>query len=298
MVSALILALALAVGPTRTPSPEAPPLPRMAIIIDDLGYVSRDQAVLALPGAVTVAVLPFSPHGAALAEDAHRRGKEVMIHLPMASDGEHHLGPGGITADMGEAQVRAQVAAAVAAVPHARGINNHMGSRMTASLSHMRWTMAAIAAHPHLYFIDSRTTAATVAEQTARSFGIASQRRHVFLDPDPSPATVARQFAELLARAQRGEQPIAIGHPYPATLAYLQRLLPRLDELGVALVPASALVHAPHPPLLAAMDSLRQSLRWPTAAASAVCLQEPPALPLLMPAHELAGTVSSSSRSR
>lgn len=197
--------------------------PRIAIIIDDLGYGwAAGVRSIGLPGPVACAVLPGTPHGARLAELAHRAGKQVLLHLPMQSledlEPDAHM----LHLDTTRRQLALRVAADLADVPHAAGINNHRGSLLTRHPGHMGWLMEELAGRRDLYFIDSYTTAASVALGIAREKGIPATRRDVFLDPDRSPGTVRREFERLIALARRHGSALGIGHPYPETLALLE----------------------------------------------------------------------------
>lgn len=217
--------------------------PRIAIIIDDLGYGrAAGERATRLPGPVACAVLPGTPHGARLARLAHAAGKEVMLHLPMQSLDDIEPAPGLFQVDTTRAQLASRVATDLAAIPHVTGVNNHRGSLLTRHPGHMAWLMEEIAAREGLFFIDSYTTAASVALGIARESGIPAARRDVFLDPDPDPATVRREFDRLLALARRHGTALAIGHPHPATLALLEKELPRLADLGIELVSPGELV--------------------------------------------------------
>jgi uncharacterized protein len=170
----------------------------------------------------------------------------VMLHLPMESDSESN--PGGAKAEalelrvgMNADQVRSILASMLTTVPHAGGVNNHEGSRATADPALMHALMPAIRARG-LYFIDSRTTAATVAYDSAESAGVPAASRKVFLDDRPTREAVLAQL-ELAARdARRDGSAIVIGHPRPATIAALAEGLPRLKAEGIRLVFASELV--------------------------------------------------------
>jgi polysaccharide deacetylase 2 family uncharacterized protein YibQ len=221
----------------------AEPKPRIAIIIDDLGYdpVAGVRATR-LPGAVACSVLPGTPHGTRLARLAHAAGKQVMLHLPMQSLDDIEPAPGMFQVDTTRSQLALRVAADLAAIPHVTGINNHRGSLLTRHPGHMAWLMEEIAAREGLFFVDSYTTAASIALGIARESGIPAARRDVFLDPDTDPATVRREYDRLIALARRHGTALAIGHPYPATLALLEEELPRLAELGIELVSPGELV--------------------------------------------------------
>ncbi len=212
-------------------------MPVIAIIIDDLGKrLDHGQRVLRLRGPVACAFLPRAAHTRALALAAHRRGKEVLLHLPMQSVAFGRLDRGGLTLHMTEQAFRRQLKADLRAVPYVQGVNNHMGSLLTRHPGHMLWLMRALRQHGGLFFVDSRTTDKTVALQIAHETGVPGIRRDVFLDHDPSPAAVEAQFERLLRLARRKGHAVAIGHPYPVTLAMLERRLPQLQREGVRLV--------------------------------------------------------------
>ncbi len=218
-------------------------LPAIAIIIDDLG---RQQApgkrAAELPGPVACAFLPLARHTVQLAELAHARRKEVLLHLPMESVDQRPLDEGGLTLDMTEAQFMTRVSESIERVPYVTGINNHMGSLLTRHPGAMSWLMTALKQNGDLYFVDSRTTKQTVALRVARESGVPSTERNVFLDNDPGADAIGREFRRLLALARRAGAALAIGHPYPETLAFLEEWLPSLPERGFRLVPVSELI--------------------------------------------------------
>lgn len=224
--------------------------PRIAIIIDDIGYHrTRGEAVVRLPGAVTCAIIPQTPHGPRLAEKAAQAGKEVMIHLPMETGGMRRLDDGGLREGMPQATLVTTVRQAFLRIPQARGLNNHMGSVLTADATAMNWLMEELALNRY-FFIDSRTTPASVAEDTARRHGLRSAGRDIFLDNERSLLSINEQFNKLIRLAKKRGYAIAIGHPYPETIQYLENVLPLLDQAGVKLVPASSLLSSP--PLMTA----------------------------------------------
>ncbi len=198
---------------------------------------------LQLPGAITYAFLPHTPHSRNLANAAHHLNKEVMLHLPMQAMGANKLGPGGLTLNMSRSQFSRTFLSDLKAIPHVVGINNHMGSLLTRHPGHMKWLMEEIKQHDNLYFIDSRTTHHTVANQLARESKIPSRQRDVFLDDDPSPQAITKQFELLLKKANKNGSAIGIGHPYKNTLTILSQLIPQLKDQNIKLVPASQLVY-------------------------------------------------------
>ncbi len=204
--------------------------PRLAIIIDDLGSDrAAAEAVFALGYPLTVSVLPNHEHSVDIAQEAHRRGFQVMLHLPMQSVANETPEAQELHPGMPASEVAAMVDQFLKNVPDAAGVNNHQGSQATADAALMDELMPVLRDR-RLFYVDSRTTAATVAYDTAQDFGVRSALRNVpFLD----------DVAEVAAKGEA----VAIGHPHPATLQALREVLPQARVQGVRLVPASDLAH-------------------------------------------------------
>jgi len=217
--------------------------PRIGIIIDDLGNRGAlDRRAVALDGPVAMAVLPDTPYAHRIAESAHAAGKEVLVHMPMQSINDPDPPPNFLSLETTRAGLVRRVEHALASVPYAAGLNNHMGSLMTRHPGDMNWLMQELSRHPGLFFVDSRTTPRTVAAEIAREDHVPVLSRDVFLDDVLDDASVSRAFDRLLAVARRNGQALAIGHPHPVTLGVLERRLPELQAAGVTLVPLSELL--------------------------------------------------------
>jgi polysaccharide deacetylase 2 family uncharacterized protein YibQ len=215
-----------------------PDMPRIAIIIDDLGYhLANGKRAIGLPGPVSFSFLPGAPRARALAEYAHGLGKDILLHLPLqAYQDDARSEPSEIHLDMSRARVNMVVDQALASVPHVVGINSHRGSLLTRHPGHMQWLMEKIGERENLFFVDSYTHHGSVALQIARENGISAMKRDIFLDPDPSPEAVAREFERMKKLARERGRVVAIGHPHAATLELLERELPLLEEQGYRLV--------------------------------------------------------------
>ncbi|MCU7891930.1 MAG: divergent polysaccharide deacetylase family protein [Candidatus Thiodiazotropha sp. (ex Ustalcina ferruginea)] len=237
------------------------PSVKIALIIDDLGnqQIGGERA-LALPGPVTYAFLPQTPFAWQQASRAHQLNKEVMLHLPMESDNGNALGRGALTLAMSKAHFLRTLRRNIASIPYVAGVNNHMGSLLTRDPTAMRWLMSGLR-EAGLYFIDSRTTVATVAERVASSNLIASSRRDVFLDNNPLESEVRGQLYKLLNAARVQGHAIGIGHPYPQTLAVLHEELPKLREQGIELVPVSQLINSRRPLWHASSSPLHKGVK-------------------------------------
>jgi uncharacterized protein len=226
-----------------------PARPLIAIIIDDLGNQrGLGERAIALPGPVACSVIPGTAYGTYLAEQANVAGKEVMLHLPMQAmrDAGHGASdPAGqevIRLDTDQANLSEILTADLASVPHTVGINNHMGSLITRHPGHMQWLMEALLSHGDLFFVDSYTTAASIAYETALENGVPAARRDIFLDHEKSAENIKQAFERLKREARQRGYAVAIGHPNEATLAFLERALPDLIDEGFELVPVSRIV--------------------------------------------------------
>ena len=220
--------------------------PRIAIIIDDLGYrLDAGKRAIELPGPISFAVLPGTPRAQFLAQRAHASGKEVLLHLPLqAKANENSHEPLSINLDMSRQEFRDTFEKALTSVPHAVGVNSHRGSLLTRHPGHMQWLMEEIQARDNLFFVDSFTTHESIAIRIANETGVAARKRDVFLDPDQDPETIAREFERMKRIAEKRGSVVAIGHPYAATLELLERELPNLATEGFELVTISELVLA------------------------------------------------------
>ncbi|AUM12457.1 divergent polysaccharide deacetylase family protein [Ketobacter alkanivorans] len=254
--------LSQAAQTAATPQQQTESLPKIAIILDDLGYNRPSgERALQLPGNITYAIIPFTPYSETLAQAAYDRNREVILHMPMeSSDPNRRLDEGGISQDLNEDEIRQRVRKALDSVPHIVGLNNHMGSNVTADVQIMHWLMQEVQDRP-LYFIDSMTNPNSVANRSARHYQIPSLKRDIFLDNIQTEAAVERMFQSLVSVAQKRGHAIAIGHPYPTTLAFLEKALPRLEDMGVQLVDASELVMFYGRPVDQPVD-LKEIMEW------------------------------------
>jgi uncharacterized protein len=235
------------VAPTETPAatPAALPenAPKLALIVDDCGqWLETERAFIALPIPLTLSVLPDVHGTAIIAREASHAGKGVMLHLPMETLSGLYPGPGLVTTEMSDAQIVAQVNDDIAQVPEALGVNNHEGSKASADPRVMRDVIETLKSH-HLFFIDSRTNAATVGTAIAQDDGVATAARDVFLDNKASVAYTRAQLFEAIVIAKRTGSAIAIGHPRPTTLEALKSMVPEFQAQGVQLVLAQTLAH-------------------------------------------------------
>jgi uncharacterized protein len=217
---------------------------KLAIVLDDLGSDrAAAEAIFAMPYPLTISVLPNHVHSVEIAQEAHHSGYQVLLHLPMQAAGNEKPEAQELRPGMAPTDVALLVGQMLQAVPYAVGVNNHQGSQATADPALMSELMPVLRER-QLFYVDSRTTAATVAFDIARQDGVPSASRNVpFLDDVAEVAAVRKQLELALRGAREKGEALAIGHPHPATLQALGEVLPQAEAQGVRLVFASDLVH-------------------------------------------------------
>ncbi len=226
-------------APPTTPDPKK--RPRVAIIIDDMGYhPAIGHGLLELNLRLSFAFLPHAPFVQELNNEAFQKGRDILVHIPMeAQASKWDPGPGALyLKDSPQLQLEI-LHKDLAVIPHAIGANNHMGSKFTTDRQAMHRVLGVIG-EQGLFFIDSFTTAKSTGMDEARKMGIQTNRRNVFLDNIQNSKAICRQLKKLVKSAEKHTQAIAIGHPYQATLDALKNCSSTLDS--VELVPVHQLL--------------------------------------------------------
>ncbi|WP_421848622.1 divergent polysaccharide deacetylase family protein [Marinomonas sp.] len=228
-----------------------PKMPKIAILIDDLGYNRQGmESSLLLPTEVALAILPSTPFATKTALAAQKQKRITLLHAPMENQRELKLGPGGLYAKMTEHELKETLSKDLDGLPGIQGVNNHMGSLLTTKADSMKWVMETLKGRS-LFFIDSLTSPKSVAKKTAQEYGLDTVSRDVFLDNIRTEKAIDRQFSRLLKLARLHGSALAIGHPYPETMDYLKKRLNNLELDGVRLVRLSdLLISSPSEPKL------------------------------------------------
>ncbi len=224
---AVIMASTLHIGHVNA-SQEAKPA-KIAIILDDIGGKPSDINAFGLPTLVTFSILPNTDYSTRYSYLAANQDREVMLHMPMESLHGEKLGPYPLMSTMYPQEQIRNLTWALNNVPHAVGINNHMGSKLTQITLSMR-TVMEVLAQKNLFFIDSLTTKFSRAHYIAEDFGVKYATRHIFLDHEKSEAFVTQQFERLISIAREQGVAIGIAHPYRLTLDILPKLIERLPK--------------------------------------------------------------------
>ena len=228
--------------PADIPPAQDKSLPMVAIIIDDMGYHKKiGNLLLELPMNLTFSFLAAAPFTAELEEKAYQSGRCIFLHLPMEPKSkEWDPGPGALFIGQSKEEQAKLFHRNLQGVPHAVGVNNHMGSLYTENRESMDSLMQLLK-EQGLFFVDSFTTGNSQGVKAASSAGVPTARRHIFLDNVHSQDRVCAQLQQLVNHAEEKGWAIGIGHPNDATLAALTNCRGRLLD-RVQLVSAQELL--------------------------------------------------------
>jgi polysaccharide deacetylase 2 family uncharacterized protein YibQ len=217
----------------------------IALIIDDFGYRNDhiSNGFLELPGKLTYAIIPGHDHSQLFSKKAYDAGYEVIVHMPMENIGktygeEEYV----LMSYFQEDEIKERINKSFEHLPESIGLNNHQGSRGTADLRIMTLLAKEIKMNKK-FFIDSRTTRNSLAEETMRKYGVPTNARDVFLDNELDEEKINAQLLKLADVAERKGLAIGIGHVKPQTLSVLQKGIPDLQSKGFRFEFVSSLVY-------------------------------------------------------
>jgi len=218
--------------------------PKIALVIDDLGgenLVVRELLQWDLP--LTFSILPFTPHAKTIAKEAHQKGKEVILHVPMEPHGYPKVRPGegALLEGMNEENLRRQLVKDIEAVPYIKGASNHMGSRLMEDPEKVKIILLELKRR-RLFFLDSRTTPQTVGMDVAQGIGVKAMERSLFIDHSPDEGDIKQKIEKLIRLSLSNGKAIGIGHPHLSTLKSLKEMIPRMKEKGIEIVPLSVVM--------------------------------------------------------
>jgi uncharacterized protein len=211
--------------------------PKLAIVIDDIGYNKRyADELFSIDEPVTLAILPQLAYSHFFADEGKKRGYETILHLPLEPmDSKDEPGAGEITVDMSDSQVLVMLDTNLRSVPGVVGVNNHMGSKATRDPELMS-VVAKELGNRNLFFLDSMTHPKSVAHRVSTERGVPTLKRDIFLDNEDDFDSVLKQIDAAARIAKSSGQAIAIGHIRHNTLQAIKKALPRLERDGVHLV--------------------------------------------------------------
>ena len=221
---------------------------RMALIIDDIGRCrSITRFFLKLPADLTFAVLPHLAYSDQMAREIHDHGRDLLLHQPMEPfNPKLSPGPGAVYVGDSKDRIDNVVASNIHAVPHAIGVNNHMGSRFTSSRPAILSALETIK-REGLFFVDSMTSHHSCAYRTACGISMRAGRSDTFLDTTRHPDAIIHRLYQLVNTALTTGTAVGIGHPFPETAAAIHQFSAEIEGTGVEIASISSLINSGRP---------------------------------------------------
>jgi len=221
--------------------------PVIVVVIDDMGIsYKRTADIASLQAPLTASFLTYGKNLQKQIENSQKAGQEIMIHVPMEAQNATDIAPDVLTTQMGVEEIKKNIEDMIAKFDKVAGINNHMGSKLTEDKDRMLAIMEVLKKH-NMFFLDSKTSAASKAEEAAEETGIAYAHRHIFIDNNNDKEYILGQLQKAENVARKNGYAIAIGHPKSQTYEALKEWLPMLESKGLVLEPLSKIVNILHP---------------------------------------------------
>jgi len=231
-------------GPKESAREKAGAGNRVAFVIDDMGYdVSILDEILAIDIPITISILPHLPYSVAVARQAHRAGKEVLLHLPMEPYGypERCPGSGALLLQMDGDEIADQLEEDILNVPHISGVNNHMGSRFMEDEEKVTLVLQDLKRRG-LFFLDSLTTKDSKGLPVAEMIGLPHAGRDIFLDNDCDFEEALNILHHIVKKRDMWETMIVIGHPHGSTVRAIGAVVPVFRDNDIRIVPLTDLI--------------------------------------------------------
>lgn len=223
--------------------------PVIAVVIDDMGIsLKRTADIASLKAPLTVSFLTYGRRLSEQVENSRRAGQEIMIHVPMEAKSNIDVAPDVLTTAMSKDEIKRNLSVMLGKFDNVQGINNHMGSKLTEDKERMAAVMEVLKQN-NMFFLDSKTSAGSHAEEAAAETNVAYAHRHVFIDNNNDKKYILGQLQKAEKIALKNGYAIAIGHPKSQTFEALKEWLPALNGKKVRLVPLSQIVRVLHPQL-------------------------------------------------
>jgi polysaccharide deacetylase 2 family uncharacterized protein YibQ len=237
-------------GPAQdeAPPPEAGAVPRIALVVGDLGQSETltRQAIERLPAEVTLAFSPYAPGLADWLAEAGEDGHETLMMLPMEPETYPLDDPGPYTllTLLDPAANRERLDWVLGQGSGYVGVLGVMGSRFTTAPEALEPVLADLDGR-HLLFVDDGAAPRSLAPTLAEEIGLPHAVGDVVLDADPAPAAIDAELARLEDIARERGQAVGMAYPYPVTLDRLEAWLPTLADRGLELAPITAVAATP-----------------------------------------------------
>lgn len=219
---------------------KAAKMPVVAIVIGGLGVgaAKTNDAIMKLPGAVTLAFTPYGADPGKLAERARAQHHEILLQIPMEPYDypDNDPGPQTLLATLGPDQNLDRLYWHLGRLQAYVGIANFMGARFIATEPVMQ-PILRDAAKRGLAFFDDGSAPRSVASAVAGAQAMPFAKGDVTIDAVPTPGEIDRALAKLEELAKERGYAIGTASALPVSIERIGLWVKGLDAHGVMLAP-------------------------------------------------------------
>ena len=221
--------------------------PLIAIVIDDMGISKkRTKDIISIKAPITASFLTYSTKIDKQIQAAINSGHEIIAHIPMEARTVKDAAPDVLTINMNKKTLTKTFNKMLDKFKNINGVNNHMGSLFTENSASMNIVLDILKSR-NMYFLDSKTSAKSVATKLAINKNMPHISRHVFIDNENNYNYITNQLDKAKQIAYKRGYSVAIGHPKSQTFLALRDWLKNNDNSNVKLVHLSTIVEKLHP---------------------------------------------------
>jgi uncharacterized protein len=230
---------------SRPPDPNAAGKPQIAIIVTGLGLNEAGtlEAIGTLPDDVTLAFAPYGKTLESTTSAARAEGHELFLEVPLEPFDYPANDPGPETLLTGEAP-RANLDKLfwlMARFGGYAGLINYMGARFTSSGADFGPVMEELGSRG-LGYLDDGSSNRSLAPQLASTSNVPFSRVDAMLDGNPARDPILAQLTALEEKAKADGNAIGIVSALPVSVTTVAEWAAGLEDRGIALVPATALM--------------------------------------------------------
>jgi len=220
--------------------------PRIGIVVADIGIsnTQTEDAIRRLPPAVTLAISPYAPRAAQVAERLRAKGVESLVGLPMEPAGYPLNDPGNralLTGRSGPENM-ANLEWVLSRFPGYVGVIGVVGGMRGERFAAMEQSYHALQEslrNRGLLYLDARPGVNAPLRAWGRSVDL-------ILDEPATRAEIEKRLGELEAIAKARGSALGLAHaPTPVVVDRLAAWAAGLERRGVVLIPVTALIRRP-----------------------------------------------------
>jgi len=204
-------------------------------VIDDTGNI-RDRLPYwtAIDAPLTFAVMPYPPLSKELADKLYLNGYDIFMHTPTDNMPPNSFaGTGQLATGMSRQTVFQTLDKDILNVPHAIGMNNHMGGRGCDQLDLMTYEVEW-AKSKGLVVVDSASSVASKVTKACLALGLPKRLNEVFIDHQNEPDYIRKAMRELASYAKKNGTAIGICHWHrPNTATVVGEMIKTLRAEGI-----------------------------------------------------------------